>query len=68
MALLELGVIVEYEDGSKTKIEFCLSLYSNNFSSIADIIRSMIPSCEQISEYLMTNEEIDEMYQNDATE
>ena len=53
-------LIVEYEDGSKLNIEFYLSLYENHFNEVADIIRSMIPSCEQISEYLMNDKEIEE--------
>lgn len=61
-------IFVEYEDGSKTSIEFYCSMYENQFDEIANIIRTMIPSCEQISEYLMTEEELDKMYNPDGVE
>jgi len=61
-------LIIEYEDGSKTKIEFYLGLYENKFNEVADIIRSMIPSCEQISEYLMTDEELEAMNNPDGVD
>lgn len=61
-------IIIEYEDGSKTKTEFYLSLYENQFNEVADIIRSMIPSCEQMSEYLMTDEELEAMNNPDGVD
>lgn len=61
-------MIVEYEDGTKLNIEFYLGLYENQFNEVADIIRSMIPSCEQISEYLMTDEELEAMNNPDGVE
>lgn len=62
------NLIVEYEDGTTINIEFYEGMYSNGLDEIANIIRSMIPSCEQISEYLMTEEELDKMYNPDGVE
>ena len=47
------------------KLEFYRSLYENEYIEVANIIRSMIPNCEQISEYLMTHDELKEMYDPD---
>ena len=58
-------ITVYYEDGKKLKLEFYRSLYENEYIEVANIIRSMIPNCEQISEYLMTPDELKEMYDPD---
>ena len=54
-------IIVHYDDNSKLSFVFYGNLYENKFDSIANILRSMIPSCEQISEYLMTEDELENL-------
>ena len=50
-------ITVYYENAPKLELYFYRSLFFHGYDNIANIMRSMIPCCEQISGYLMTDEE-----------
>jgi len=50
-------ITIYYDNRTKLELYFYHSLFNNNYDNIANIIRSMIPSCEKISGYLMTDDE-----------